>query len=130
MSEEEFPINETGFPYNPRFSTSTTPVPSMRLQVNRKPSIPVVAYDRLYIPGEGKMCPHKYFPEKLKQMKKQAAQQQQAAQQAPPEQQQQPQQQEGEDEEWSHWFVFVRAIYSHTNGQMCEDRSRFRSRPR
>ena len=46
-------FNETGFPYKPRFSTSTTALPTMRPLSNRKPSIPVYDYSRLYIPGEG-----------------------------------------------------------------------------
>ena len=74
--------------------------------MNRKPSIPVVDHDRLYIPGEGKMCVHKYYPEQLKKQRKEAqAQQQQAeaeaqAQQQPQEgQEQAPEQQAEEDEE-------------------------------
>ena len=75
-------FNETGFPYKPRFSTSTTALPTMRPLSNRKPSIPVYDYSRLYIPGEGYVCPHRDFPEKFKQIMKErvAEQQAQAAQ--------------------------------------------------
>ena len=71
MSDDEFEINETGFPYNPRFSTNTYAIPTMRPLVNRKPSIPVVDHSRLYLPEEGKICVHKYYPEKHKQLLKQ-----------------------------------------------------------
>lgn len=71
MSDGEFPINETSFPYNPRFSTSTTALPTLRPLVNKRSSIPVVDYNRLYLPEEGKICVHKYFPEKFKAILKQ-----------------------------------------------------------
>ena len=102
MSDDEFEINETGFPYNPRFSTNTYAIPTMRPLVNRKPSIPVVDHSRLYLPEEGKICVHKYYPEKHKQLIKQRqteaqqAQAQAVAQQAQAEAQAQEQ---GEDED-------------------------------
>ena len=71
MSDDEFEINETGFPYNPRFSTNTYAIPTMRPLVNKRPSIPVVDHSRLYLPEEGKICVHKYYPEKHKQLLKQ-----------------------------------------------------------
>ena len=43
----------------------------MRPLVNKRPSIPVVDHSRLYLPDEGKICVHKYYPEKHKQLLKQ-----------------------------------------------------------
>ena len=77
--------NETGFPYKPRFSTSTTALPTMRALCNRKPSVPVYDYSKLYIPEEGYVCPHRDYPKVFKQLMKQriAEQQAQSGQAAP-----------------------------------------------
>ena len=87
---EIFPINETGFPYNPQFSTGTTPLPTLRPIAKRKTDIMVVDYNKLYIPGNGPICPFEnyieYHNKNLRQMyaeqqaEQQAQQQQMAAQ--------------------------------------------------
>ena len=47
---------------NKRFPTSTTPIyDPRRSQVMRKPMIPVVDYDRLYIPGEKSIPRHALY---------------------------------------------------------------------
>ena len=47
---------------NKRFPTSTTPIyDPRRLPVMRKPMIPVVDYDRLYIPGEKSIPRHALY---------------------------------------------------------------------
>ena len=98
-SDDTFPINETGFPYNPRFSTSTTPLPTMRPLVNKQPTIPIYDYGKLYIPGEGKICAHKYFPEKFKEIMKQRIIEEKQKEAQLQMRGQAPQQQGGDDDE-------------------------------
>ena len=100
MSEEEWEINETGFPYNPRFSTSTTALPTMRPLCNRKPSIPVFDYGRVYMPDEGYVCAHRAWPAKYEKiLKERAAQQKQQMAQVQQQGGQAQEQEQGEDEE-------------------------------
>lgn len=67
-TSDDTSYDEIGFPYNPRYSTGTTPLPTLRPLVNKTPTIPIYDYGKLYIPGEGKICAHKYFPQKFKQI--------------------------------------------------------------
>ena len=86
----EFPINETGFPYNPQFSTGTTPLPTLRPIAKRKPDITVIDYNKYYVPGNEPICPfanyNDYHNKHLREMyaeqhaEEQAQQQQMAAQ--------------------------------------------------
>lgn len=54
---------------NPRFPTSTTPIyDPRRFPVMRRPTIPVVDYDRLYRPGEKSIPRHAlYLAKKAKE---------------------------------------------------------------
>ena len=99
-SFEETKYDEVGFPYNPRYSTSTTPLPTLRPLVNKTPTIPIYDYGKLYIPGEGKICAHKYFPQKFKQiMKERIMEEKQKAAQLQVQDDQEEQQGKDEDDE-------------------------------
>lgn len=96
-----FPINETGFPYNPQFTTGVTPLPSLRPLIKRKPDIPIYQYGKLYIPGNDPICPfYNYAIREKRRILQEAKKEEQQKQQAQQEQMQRfSKNQDGEDDD-------------------------------